>query len=103
MLSARFSNRGNSADGENGGITTLPPRVAPAAAPPASKPVPPAALTPPNPELEAALTALDVEYEQQLAELKAKFAERKAALIESHANGANGSGNGAAPAATEVS
>mmetsp|Transcript_65952 Transcript_65952/g.130803 ORF Transcript_65952/g.130803 Transcript_65952/m.130803 type:complete len:281 (-) Transcript_65952:642-1484(-) len=45
---------------------------------------PPPALSSPDPELEAKLTALDAEYEQAVAALKAQFAERKAAIIAEH-------------------
>ena len=48
--------------------------------------MPPMSLTAmaPDPELEAALTALEVECEEKVAALKAEYAAKREALIESH-------------------
>ena len=70
----------------------VPPTTAAAAAPKLSAPP---ALATPDPELEAKLTALEVEYEQEAAELKAKYAAKKAALIEAHSSASNGNGGAA--------
>ena len=92
-ISARLSARGS---GEAAGAATCFPRVVSSgssAQPPAApKPAAPPPLAAPDAQLEAAMTKLELEYEEELAALKAKYADKKAKLIESHA----ASGNGAA-------